>query len=76
MLPLKNKRDLCCLEGGAKRVGVLVGGASALAGPLLAYPEVAQVDRVIGGRSGVRRLRRPQALLHLVHHLHSRRLYQ
>ena len=67
----KNEGDLCCLEGGAKRGGVLAaGGACALAGPLLAYPEVAQVDRVIRRRPRVRRLRRSQAL-HLIHHLQS-----
>ena len=54
---------VCCLQRGAKRV---VLGAFGLLLP--AYPEVAQVDCVVGRRSRVRRLWRTQAL-HLVHHL-------
>ena len=54
---------MCCLQGGAKRV---VAGAYLLL--LAAYPEVAQVDRVVRRRARVRCLRGAQTL-HLVHHL-------
>ena len=56
---------MCCLQGGAKR-GVAVAGATLLL--LAAYPEVAQVDRVVRRRPRVRCLRGAQTL-HLVHHL-------
>ena len=52
---------MCCLQGGAKR-----GVAYLLL--LAAYPEVAQVDRVVRRRARVRGLRGAQTL-HLVHHL-------
>ena len=52
---------MCCLQGGAKR-----GVATLLL--LAAYPEVAQVDRVVRRRPRVRSLRGAQTL-HLVHHL-------
>ena len=52
---------MCCLQGGAKR-----GVATLLL--LAAYPEVAQVDRVVRRRARVRCLRGAQTL-HLVHHL-------
>ena len=55
------KEELCCLQGGAKR-----GVAYLLL--LAAYPEVAQVDRVVRRRARVRCLRGAQTL-HLVHHL-------
>ena len=54
---------MCCLQGGAKR-----GGAGAYLLLLAAYPEVAQVDRVVRRRARVRSLRGAQTL-HLVHHL-------
>ena len=38
---LRNKGDMCCLEGGAKRVGVLVGAFSLVGLSAGAYPEVA-----------------------------------
>ena len=54
---------MCCLQGGAKRV---VAGAYLLL--LAAYPEVAQVDRVVRRRPRVRGLGGAETL-HLVHHL-------
>ena len=55
---------MCCLQGGAKR------GVAACAYLLLlaAYPEVAQVDRVVRRRPRVRGLGGAETL-HLVHHL-------
>ena len=60
---------MCCLQGGAKR------GVAACAYLLLlaAYPEVAQVDRVVRRRARVRGLRGAQTL-HLVHHLGVKRM--
>lgn len=54
---------MCCLQGGAKR-----GVAGTYLLLLAAYPEVAQVDRVVRRRPRVRCLRGAQTL-HLVHHL-------
>ena len=54
---------MCCLQGGAKR-----GVAGTYLLLLAAYPEVAQVDRVVRRRPRVRCFRGAQTL-HLVHHL-------
>ena len=60
---------MCCLQGGAKRVVA----ACAYLLLLAAYPEVAQVDRVVRRRARVRSLRGAQTL-HLVHHLGVKRM--